>query len=195
MNSFVMFAVFALAAVANCEPPSGYNYNRPASIGSGVSSAGNTFGGGAFGGSGGGYQQEAIGASTNEGLNVDPELLEKVKQILLREESQASAGGHSAGGFGGAPSSSYGVPQAQYGPPAQQPARVVGIILENTQPAIQVAQYKQQSQAAGGVSGGFGGYPSGPSSFGVAPAVNAPSSSYGVPAAPARPSSSYGAPF
>lgn len=195
MNSFVIFVVFALAAVANCEAPGGYNYNRPQSSGSGFAGSGSSFGG--AGGSGGGYQQEAVGSSTNEGQQVDPQLLEQIRQILLREESQSGGnGGGNGGGFGGGaqrpsssygapqPSSSYGAPQpsSSYGAPQQQSARVVGIVLENTIPAIQVAQYKAQEQgSAGGVAGGFAGYPSGPSNFGSAPAVNAPRSSYGAP--------------
>lgn len=112
--------------------------------------------------------------------------MEQIKQIILNEESKAGAGG--AGGFGGQPSSTYGAPQAQYGPPAQQQARIVGINFENTIPAIQVAQLRAQSQeSAGGYSASSGGYPA--SSGGVAP-----SSNYGVPAPPARPSSQYGAP-
>lgn len=180
-----------MAAVANAEAPGGYNYNRP-SFGGGVSAGGSAIGGSSAISSGGNYQQEAVSGNTNEGLNVDPQLLDQIRQILLKEESQN--GGGSAGGFG-QPSSQYGAPQPQYGPPQQQSARVVGIVLENTIPAIQVAQYRSQSQSAGGVSGGFSGYPSGPSSnFGVAPSVNAPSSNYGAPA-PSRPSSSYGAPY
>lgn len=167
-----------MAAVANGEAPGGYNYNRP-SFGSGSASGSNSFGGGSAISSGGGYQQEAIGASTQEGLTVDPQLLDQIRQILLREESKS-------GSQGGAqqPSSQYGAPQAQYGPPQQAAARVVGIVLENTIPSIQVAQYRAQSQgqSAGGSAGSFSGYPSGPSSFGgVAPAINAPSSSYGAP--------------
>lgn len=187
--------VFALAAVANCEPPSsGYNY-RPQS-GGGVSAGGSSFGGGFSSGggiaSGGNYEQEAIGQSTFEGQQVDPQLLEKIRQILLNEESKVGAGG--AGGFGGQPSSQYGAPQPQYGPPQQSQARVVGIILENTQPAIQVAQYRAQSTEAGGYAGSSQGYPA--STGGVAPSSNyaaPPSASYGAPAA--RPSSQYGAPF
>lgn len=176
-----------MAAVANCEPPSGYNYNRPQSFGGGVSAGGSSFGSGSFGG-GANYEQEAIGGQTYEGQQVDAQLLEKIKQILLNEESKSGAGN---GGFGGQPSSQYGAPQPQYGPPPQAPARVVGIILENTQPAIQVAQYRAQTteQVAGG-------YPA--STGGVAPSSNyaaPPSSSYGAPSAPSRPSSSYGAPF
>lgn len=172
--------VFALAAVANCEAP-GYNYNRPSS-GGGSSSGGQSFGGG--GGSaissGGGYQEEAIGGNTQEGLTVDPQLLDKIREILLREEGK-SGGGSSGGQGGGRPSSQYGAPQAQYGPPQQSQGRVVGIVLENTIPSIQVAQYRAQS-SAGGSAGGFSGYPSGPSSFGgSAPQVNAPSSNYGAP--------------
>lgn len=166
-----------MAVVANSEAPGGYNYNRQSSFGGGVS------------GSGGGYQQEAIGGSTNEGQSVDSQLLDQIRQILLREESQNGGGGGAS-----QPSSQYGAPQPQYGPP-QQSARVVGIVLENTVPAVQVAQYRAQSQSSGG-------YPSGPSNFGgSAPQVSAPSSNYGAPApsssygAPSRPSSSYGAPF
>lgn len=160
--------------MVNCEAP-GYNYNRPSS-GSGVSSGGQSFGGGNAISSGGGYEQEAIGGSTQEGLSVDPQLLDKIRQILLREESKT--GGGSSGGS--QPSSQYGAPQQQYGPP-QASSRVVGIVLENTIPSIQVAQYRSQS-SAGGSASGSSGYPSGPSSFGgVAPQVNAPSSNYGVP--------------
>jgi len=181
------FAVFALAAVVSCELPSGYNYQQP-SFGGGVSSGGNSFssGGGSFS-SGGNYEQVAIGPNTQEGLSVDPALLEQIKQIILNEESKAGAGAGGAGGFG-QPSSQYGAPQPQYGPPAQQQARIVGINFENTIPAIQVAQLRAQSQeAAGGYASSSGGYPA--STGGVAP-----SSNYGVPAPPSRPSSSYGAP-
>lgn len=168
-----------MAAVANCEAPGAYNYNRPSFAG-GSSAVGNSFGSESAISSGGNYQQEAIGGNTNEGLTVDPQLLDKIRQILLKEESQN--GGRSSGG-GSQPSSQYGVPQAQYGPPQQSNARVVGIVLENTIPSIQVAQYRSQSQSsASGSSGGFGGYSSGPSSFGgSAPQVNAPSSNYGAP--------------
>lgn len=202
MNSFVMFTIFALAAVANGEAP-GYNYNRP-SFSGGVSAGGNSFGssGSSFGSSGGNYEEVAIGGGGQEGLSVDPQLLEKIKQILLREESQAGAGGN--GGSFGQPSSQYGAPQPQYGPPQQSQARVVGILLENTQPAIQVAQYRAQSTEAGGYAASSGGYPA--STGGVAPSSNygapsPPSSSYGAPSggysapAPQRPSSNYGAPF
>lgn len=206
-KNHLQFTIFALAAVANGEAP-GYNYNRPQS-GGGVSAGGNSFGGSGFGGSSfggsssGNYEEVAIGGGGQEGLSVDPQLLEKIKQILLREESQSGAGGN-GGGFG-QPSSQYGAPQPQYGPPQQSQARVVGILLENTQPAIQVAQYRAQSTEAGGYAASSGGYPA--SSGGVAPSSNygapsQPSSSYGAPSAggysapaPSRPSSNYGAPF
>lgn len=186
-----------MAAVANCELPSGYNYNRP-SIGGGSSAGGSSLG------SGGGYQQVGIGPSTNEGLNIDPQLLDQIRQILLKEESKSGSGG---AGFS-APSSQYGAPQPEYGPPGRPQQRVVGIVLENTIPSIQVAQYLGQSQEAGG-------YPSGPSFGGSAPQISAPSGSYAAPSggyaapsssyaapsssyaapAPQRPSSNYGAPF
>lgn len=126
------------------EPPSPYSYNRP-STGFGGSSFGSSgfgassFGGSSFGGSSGGFQ-------SNEGANVDPQLLEQVRQILLREESQASS-------FS-APSSTYGAPSPQYGVPSAPAGRVVAIQLENTIPSIQVASFSQQSYAPAS-SGGY----------------------------------------
>lgn len=169
-----------LAATTFAELPSGgYNYAPQGGFGGGVS-------GGSFGGSGGGYQQVPIGGQTYEGQQVDAELLEKIRQILLQEESKAGAGGHSGGHSGGGISSQYGAPQPQYGPPAAGGSRVVGIELGQILQAMQVAQYlKQETQA---VSGGYSRGPAG----GVASSYSAPSQSYG---APSRPSSSYGAPF
>lgn len=180
-----------MAAVANCEPPSGYNYQRNNGGGGGGYAGGSYSSGGSSAGAfgnGGSYESVPIGGSTQEGLNVDQQLLEKVKQILIQEESKAGAGGFG----GGVPSSQYGAPSSQYGPPSQSygapsGGRVAAIIFENTQPAIQVAQFRSQS-SAGGFSAG-GGYPSGPSGGGFAP-----SSSYGAPQ-PRAPSSQYGAPF
>lgn len=164
-----------LAATTFAEPPSGYNYAPQGGFGGGVS-------GGSFGGSGGGYQQVPIGGQTYEGQTVDAELLEKIRQILLQEESKAGAGGNIGGG---GISTQYGAPQPQYGPPAGG-SRIVGIELGQILQAMQVAQYlKQETQAASG------GYSRGPAG-GVASSYSAPSQSYG---APSRPSSSYGAPF
>lgn len=162
-------------ASVSAEPPSGYNYNRPSGGGGGGGFSGGFSGG--LGGGGGGYRAVSSGHQTSEGQHVDQQLLEQVRQILLKEEASSSAGGsfggHSAPSSSyGAPSSSYGAPSSSYGAPS---ARVVGINLEGVRQAIQVAQFEQQS--SGGHSGG--GYPSGPSS------------SYGAPA----PSGSYGAPF
>lgn len=81
----------------------------------------------------------------------------------MREE-RPNAGG-SANSGSSQPGSQYGAPQPQYGPP-QVGSRVVGIVLENTVPAIQVAQYRAQSSE--------------PSSFANAQ-VSAPSSNYGAP--------------
>jgi hypothetical protein len=190
MNSFTVFMAFALAALAVAEPPSGYSYSRPSgghsggSIGGGFSSGGFSSGGFSSGGliGGGGYQSVPHGYQTSEGQHVDPQLLEQVRQILLREESQLGGGlgGHGGGGHGGGISSTYGVPSSSYGVPSYQ-SRVVGIDLDGVRQAIQVAQYSQQTSIGGG--GYSSGYPSGPS---------APSGSYGVPS---RPSGSYGAPY
>lgn len=169
----------ALVACAHGEAPGGYNYNRPSGGGGG----GGGFSGGLSSG-GGGYRAVSSGFQTSEGQNVDAQLLEQVRQILLKEESSSSSGfGGSSGGYsGGAPSSSYGAPSSSYGAPPSSSygvpsggsSRVVGINLEGVRQAIQVAQFEQSSGSSGG------GYPSGPSSSYGAPA-RAPSGSYGAP--------------
>lgn len=205
--------IISLAGVALAEPPisSGYNYNRPSSGGNsggggyslggggGYSSGGGGGGGYSSGGSGGGYTQVSSGYPTSEGAQVDGQLLEQIRQILLKEESQSQQSG-SFGGSGYAPSSSYGPPSGSYGPPSSQygvpsinNGRVVGIDLEGIRQAIQVAQFHQATQTSGNTggypSGPTGGYPSGPT--GGYPSQ--PSGSYGTPSRP--PSGSYGAPF
>lgn len=143
-----------MATLVVAEPPSPYSYNRPSSGFGGSSFGGSSFGGSSFGGSsfggssfGGGHGggHSSGGFQSNEGANVDPQLLEQVRQILLREESQS--------GSVSAPSSQYGAPSSQYGPPSQPSARVVAIELENTIPSIQVASFSQQSSAPAPSSG------------------------------------------
>lgn len=172
--------IVGLAGFALAEPPvsSGYSYSRPGGGGGGGGGNFINFGGG------GGYTQVSTGGQTSEGASVDSALLEQIRQILLKEESQS--GGGNFINFGSGPSSSYGAPSSQYGAPSPQygvpsyQTRVVGIDLEGIRQAIQVAQFNQISQ-------GPGGYPSGPSS-----SYGPPSTGYG---APSRPSGSYGAPF
>lgn len=175
-----------MAATISAEPPvgGGYSYNRPSGGGFGGGGGGGFGGGfgGGHGGGGGGYTAVSSGFQTSEGQNVDQQLLEQVRQILLKEE-QSSGGGHGGGGGGGGggypsgPSSQYGAPPStQYGVPSYQ-TRVIGIDLEGVRQAIQVAQFHQQTE--GHVGGG--GYPSGPAT------------SYGAPSRP--PTGSYGAPF
>lgn len=176
------------------EPPSPYSYNRPSS---GLIGGGSSLG--LSSGSFGGLQALSSGPQTTEGLNVDPQLLEQVRQILLREESQSgsasrgsfggSFGGSAPSGSYGPPSQSYGAPSQSYGPPSQSygpPAaqiRVTGIELENTIPAIQVAAFSQQQQAQQSYQAPSGSY---------GPPPSAPSGSYGPPQIP---SGSYGAPY
>ncbi|XP_033208912.1 loricrin-like [Belonocnema kinseyi] len=204
MTPFIACMVVGLAGFALAEPPvsSGYNYNRPSiggggggfslGGGGGYSGGGGFSGGGGYSGGGGGsggYTQVSTGGQTNEGASVDGALLEQIRQILLKEESQSGGGfgGSFGGGYSapsssyGAPSSSYGVPSSSYGAPGGS-GRVVGIDLEGIRQAIQVAQFNQISQGSSGgyPSGPSGGYPSGPSGGGY------PSG---------RPSGSYGAPF
>ncbi|CAH2087705.1 unnamed protein product [Euphydryas editha] len=164
MKAFVACIALALVVCASAEAPSGYNYNRPSGGISGGFSSG-------LSGGGGGYRAVSSGYQTSEGQNVDAQLLDQVRQILLKEEASVSS---SSSGYLSAPSSSYGAPSSSYGVPSTSygvpngGGRVVGINLEGIRQAIQVAQYEQTSSG--------GGYPSGPStSYGT------PSGSYGAP--------------
>ncbi|CAB3389021.1 Hypothetical predicted protein [Cloeon dipterum] len=136
MKAFTVCLFAGLAALACAEPPSGYNYQRPSggsfsqggSFSSGGSFGGGSFGGGSFGG-GSLTPVSDFGGSTNEGQSIDPQILEQVRQIILRSEA--------SGGHGGI-TSSYGVPGL----------RVVDISLEGIRQAIQVAQFQQTHQGA-----------------------------------------------
>ncbi|KOB30459.1 Cuticular protein glycine-rich 20, partial [Operophtera brumata] len=86
MPPLLQCIALALVASVTAEPPSGYNYNRPSS---GGHSGG--FSGGVSGG-GGGYQAVSSGYQTSEGQNVDAQLLEQVRQILLKEEASSGSG-------------------------------------------------------------------------------------------------------
>lgn len=191
-NFFLLFinfqiAFLALAACVVAEPPSGYSYSRPSGGHGGYSSGGghSSFGGGLSSGHGGGYEAVPHGYQSNEGQFIDPQLLHKIKHILLEQEQLHGSGSGFGGGHShglsssyGVPSSSYGVPSSSYGVPSYQ-TRVVGIELGHVNPAIQVAQYRQTSYG----HGGHGGYP-----------ASVPSISYGAPQHYSAPSVSYGAP-
>lgn len=173
----------AVSAEAPLGGGGGYSYSRPSGgFGGGF---GGGHGGGHGGGGGGALIPVAPGPSTNEGQHVDGQILEQVRQIILKDEAATSTVHGGGGGFGGGypsssygvPSSSYGVPSSSYGVPSHHyVSRVVGVDLEGIKQALQVAQYEQHG---GYASGGGYSYP-------------APSGSYGVPS---RPSGSYGVPF
>ncbi|CAK1581462.1 unnamed protein product [Parnassius mnemosyne] len=194
----------ALIGCAVAEPPVGYSYSAPSSLIFVGSSHGSPLS------SGGHYSSVPVGYQTSEGYNIDPHLLHKVKNIILKDEihNQAFQSGSSGHGI----SSHYGAPV--YGVPHE---RIVGIELGHIQQGIQVAQYHQADEGygggyAGGYAGGYsgysndGGYASGGYSSGghgynggsisySAPSltyttIGAPSGSYGVPSL----SSSYGVP-
>lgn len=141
--NFLQCVALAMAVAVVAEPPSGYSYSRPSGGGGGYSGGGG-FGGGLSGG-GGGYTAVSSGYSTSEGQNVDPALLEQVRQILLKEEQSSSSS--SASSFSGGLSSSYGAPSPQYGAPSSSygapsySSRVVGIDLEGIKQAIQVMYF------------------------------------------------------
>lgn len=178
----------ALLGCAAAEPPVGYSYSAPSSYisGGGIS-------GGISGGSGH-YSSVPIGHQESEGYHVDPHLLYKIKNIILKDEIQNQG----SSGFGGSHgshgiSSHYGPPAPVYGVPQD---RIVGIELDHVQQAIQVAQYHQAEEGyASGYAGGYSGYSSGGHGYSSGgghgfSTIGVPSGSYGVPV----PSSSYGHP-
>lgn len=146
---FFQCIAIAMAVAVVAEPPSGYSYSRPSGGGGGFSGG---FSGGLSGG-GGGYTAVSSGYSTSEGQNVDPQLLEQVRQILLKEEQSSSASSFSSGGglssSYGAPSSQYGAPSSSYGAPSYSSGRVVGIDLEGIKQAIQVVYFFHKWVAVG----------------------------------------------
>lgn len=166
------------------EPPVTYGvpaYVHPSSSGSGISE-------GYFPTSGGGG-----GHNIREGLDVDPHLLHKIKDILIDHEAQEEAQrGH---GYSShySPSSAYGVPHYQ-----QNHYRVSGIEFGGIRPSIQVAHFHRQEYQAGHSHhhhhqqqhyAPSHTYVQSSPSFLIAPAPQI-SSSYGAPA----PQLSYGAP-
>ncbi|XP_044737124.1 keratin, type I cytoskeletal 10-like [Chrysoperla carnea] len=165
MNTFKVYIVIALATLATAEPPSSYSYSR-ASGGVGGGYSGGSLGGGWPGSNNGGYTAVSTGYQTSEGIAVDPQLLEQVRQILLKEEQAGGGWQSNNAGWQSSPSSSYGVPSYT------SSGRVIGLDLEGIRQSIQVAQYKQ-----GPVGSVNGGWTSGASnSYSVS---NGPSSSYG----------------
>ncbi|XP_026747748.1 keratin, type I cytoskeletal 9-like isoform X1 [Trichoplusia ni] len=141
----------ALLGCAVAEPPVGYSYSSPSISIGGLSSGGH-------------YSSVPVGHQTSEGYHVDPHLLHKIKNIILKDEIQNQAYSSSSGhGHGHGISSHYGVPAPVYGVPQE---RIVGIELDHVQQAIQVAQYHQAEEGyasgySGYSSGGHGGYSSG----------------------------------
>lgn len=168
------------------EPPVTYGvpaYVHPSSSGSGISA---------------GYFPTSVGGgghNVREGLDVDPHLLHKIKDILIDHEAQEEAQrGH---GYSShySPSSAYGVPHYQ-----QNHYRVSGIEFGGIRPSIQVAHFHRQEYQAGHSHhhhhhhqqqhyAPTHTYVQSSPSFLVAPAPQI-SSSYGAPA----PQLSYGAP-
>ncbi|XP_071450212.1 uncharacterized protein [Hetaerina americana] len=114
MKTLALCFVAALVGCVYAEPPSGYSYNRP--------SGGHIGGGGYSHSGGGGFISSGGGFQTQEGLSVDPAVLEQVRQILERNEVSSQ---HTAS-IASIPSSSYGVPSGQYGAPARIPSSSYG---------------------------------------------------------------------
>lgn len=157
-------ACVVLVPIVLGEPP--VHYGVPAF--SGFSSSG--------GGGGGGYHATSLGHQTNEGLHVDPHLLHQIKGILIDHEAQEEQYRHHSY----SPSPVYGVPHHHH-----HYDRVAGIEFGGVRPAIQVAQFHQQSHEYNNFGGDHGlshGYALPVASFRPpALAYGPPSLSYGAP--------------
>lgn len=157
--------------------------------------------------SGGYHAVSSGGYQSNEGLDIDPHLLHKIKSIILDSEIQEEE--HRSHSSIYQPSSAYGPPQYHHG----GGGRISGIHFGGIRPSIQVAQFHQQSHEynAGGHQSYYApshsyGAPAPSHSYGAPSSVGftAPSIGYSVPSAPAylappppvysRPSPAYGAP-
>jgi hypothetical protein len=135
------------------------NNNNGWAVGGGNNNNNNNNGWSTGGGisGGGGLNAVNIVGSSNEGQNVDAQILEQVRQIILRSEASGGTGGLT---------SSYGVPAL----------KVVGVSLEGIRQAIQVAQYQQTLQGAPIPIAVVPGYNRGPATSYVRP-----STTYGAP--------------
>ncbi|XP_055546947.1 uncharacterized protein LOC129731167 [Wyeomyia smithii] len=167
LSAVCVILVLVAGTLAESPASGGYPDRR-----NGNGNGGGHGGGGGAGGGGGGYQQVPSGQQTSEGQNVEPQLLEMLKMILLQHEGESSNGngnGHGGGGSGG--------PYGSYGPPAgsSSQGRVTGIELGDPKQSIQVAEFWQGGPEQGAPGGSYD--------------APAPSGSYGAP------SDSYGAPL
>jgi hypothetical protein len=92
------------------------------------------------------YIQRDPGRIPTEGYNLDPNLLNKVRQILIDHENSRSTKIISK------PSTSYGVPQSTYGPPSHwvQSSKVVGLDFGHLTQSIPVAYYVGTDRYASG---------------------------------------------
>lgn len=142
------------------------------------------------------------GGHSHEGLNVDPELLHKIKSILIDHEDQEDQ--HRQHQY--LPPPVYGVPHHQH---HYNQGRVSGIHFGGIRPSIQVAQFHKvdHEYSAGGHEHHSYAYAApavhyaAPAVHYAAPAVHysAPSHGYSAPSAPAflvapRPQLAYGPP-
>lgn len=61
------------------------------------------------------YKSHPVGHQSSHGLNVDPNLLNKIKHALIEHENSESSSGHAISSGYGVPSHSYGVPSHSHG--------------------------------------------------------------------------------
>lgn len=100
------------------------------------------------------YIEQHVGHQTSEGLNLDPNLLHKIKEILVQHENSGSNSGSYL-----VSNPSDGAPQLSYGPPSHwssgSSSRVIGIEIapDAVRQSHQVAQYISKDRYAPSHSG------------------------------------------
>jgi hypothetical protein len=87
------------------------------------------------------YVQKHVGNIPSEGYNLDPHLLDEIKHVLIAHENEGKNSGSSGSSHG--ISSTYGVPQSQYGPPSHwmKSSKVVDLDFGHLQQSLPVAYY------------------------------------------------------
>ncbi|KAJ8714759.1 hypothetical protein PYW07_002984 [Mythimna separata] len=107
------------------------------------------------------YQSLPLGAQTSEGKELDAELLQQLRKILIKEEDPFGGDEEIAAkwlkaAYGG-PSSSYGAPSSEYGAPATGHGgidRVIGVTFEGIDQSILIAEYHQTDSDSGSLGHG-----------------------------------------
>lgn len=125
------------------------------------------------------YEQQDVGDNSQDGINIDDNLLELIRDVLIEEENINLLGplgidGSEGGNQVEQPFPKYGTPEMQPQPDPRSkgsiPPKITGVELDEVIPSIQVAQYlglsSKYSEAAAAAESASGSSASGASGSG-----------------------------